>query len=72
MVEIYLRMGQNSHLVTAIGRVTQVDPDHPNRVKTNNCRKKFHKVLKIITYVIRRLTEFSTTSTILYYVKYTQ
>ena len=49
MVEIHLRMGQNSHLVTAIGRVTQVDPDHPNRVKTNNCRKKFHKVLKIIT-----------------------
>ena len=35
--------------MTAFGIQLQVDPDHPNRVKTNNCRKIFRKVLKIIT-----------------------
>jgi hypothetical protein len=49
MVEIHMRKVRDSRLVTAIGRVTQVDLDHPNRIKRNNCRKNFRKVLKIIT-----------------------
>jgi hypothetical protein len=44
-----MRRGRDGRLVTAFGWVTQVDPDHPNRVKTNNCRKIFRKVLRIIT-----------------------
>ena len=42
-VEIHMRKTQDGRLVTAIGRVTQVDPDHPNRVKTHTCRKNFRK-----------------------------
>ena len=34
-----MRRGRDGRLVTAFGWVTQVDPDHPNGVKTDNCVK---------------------------------
>ena len=49
VVEIHMRKGRDGRLHTSRGRVMQVDPDHPNRVKTHTCRKNFRKVLKIIT-----------------------
>ena len=44
VVEIHMRKGRDGRLHTSRGRVMQVDPDHPNRVKTHRCRKKSRKV----------------------------
>ena len=38
VVEIHMRKGRDGRLHTSRGRVMQVDPDHPNRVKTHTCR----------------------------------
>jgi hypothetical protein len=48
-VEIHMRKCRDGRLHTSRGRVTQVDPDHPNRVKTHICSKKIRKVLRIIS-----------------------
>ena len=44
VVEIHMRKGRDGRLHTSRGRVMQVDPDHPNRVKTNTCSKKFRMI----------------------------
>ena len=48
-VEVHMRKSRDGRLLTSMGKATQVDPDHPNRVKTHICRQIFLKVLKIIT-----------------------
>ena len=52
IVEVYLRptrRGRRGRPVTKCGRVTEIKPNEPNRVKTGTCPGKFRKVLKIIT-----------------------
>ena len=55
-----MRKGRDGRLHTSRGRVMQVDPDHPNGVKTHTCRKKIRKVSKIIT---RHSTSMSSNDT---------
>ena len=51
IVEVHLRQtkrGRKGRPVTRCGRVTEIKPNEPNRVKTDTCPRKFGKVLKII------------------------
>eukprot|EP00944_MAST-04C_sp_MAST-4C-sp1_P014491 g14491.t1 len=51
-VEVHLRQtkrGRKGRPVTRCGRVTEIKPNEPNRVKTDTCLRKFRKVWKIIT-----------------------
>ena len=52
IVEVYLRQtrkGRRGRSVTKCGRVTEVKPDDPTRVKMDTGPGKFRKVLKIIS-----------------------
>ena len=53
IVEVYLRQtkrGRRGRPVIKYGRVTEIKPNDPTRVKTDTCPKKFRKVFKIITH----------------------
>ena len=43
------RGGRKGLLVTSSGIVVEIDSKDPNRVKTDTCPGKFHKVLEICT-----------------------
>ena len=47
-VEIRMKRRRDGSLVTSVGAVKHVHPDHPNRVKTDTCSKYFRPVLRII------------------------
>ena len=52
IVEVFVRQtrkGRRGRPVTKCGRVTEIKPDDPTRVRMHNGLKKFRKVLKIIT-----------------------
>ena len=63
IVEVYLRetkRGSRGRPVTRWGRVTEIKPNEPHRVKTDTCPRKFRQVLKIVP---RRLTSMISNDT---------